>query len=81
MRLTDIEPSMRLDDFLCVGERPIHGDMEVIVARIFMKGVNCLVFGKTHSPKKETDHLIQLFMGRRSFSCHDRIQCMTGILL
>ena len=64
MRLVDVESPVRLDDFLRVGMRPAYGDMKVIIARIFMQGVNCLVFGKAHSPEKETDRLVHLFTGR-----------------
>lgn len=64
MRLVDVESPVRLDDFLRVRMRPIHGDMEVIIARVLVQGVNCLVFGKAHSPEKETDRFVHLFTGR-----------------
>ena len=62
--LVDVESPVRLNDFLRVGMRPVYGDMKVIIARIFMQGVNCLVFGKAHSPEKKTDRLVHLFTGR-----------------
>ena len=64
MCLVDVESPVRLNDFLCVGMRPVHDNMEVIIARILMQGVNCLVFSKAHSPEKETDCIIHLFTSR-----------------
>lgn len=64
MCLVDVETQVRLDDFLCVGMRPVHNDMEVIISRVLVQGVNCLVFGKPHSTEKETDRLVHLFAGR-----------------
>ena len=64
MRLVNVESSVRLNDFLRVGMRPVHGDMEVIIARALMQGVNCLVFSKAHSPEKKADSFVHLFTGR-----------------
>ena len=64
MRLVDVESSVRLDDLLRVRMRPIHGDMQMIIARVFMQGINCLVFGKAHPPEKETDRFVHLLTGR-----------------
>ncbi len=64
MRVADVESPVRLNDFLRVRMRPIHGDMEVTIARVLMQGVNCLVFVKTHSPEKETDCFVHLLTGR-----------------
>ena len=63
VRLVDIKSPVRLNDFLRVRMRPIHGDMEVIIARVLVQGVNCLVFGKAHSPEKKADSFVHLFTG------------------
>ena len=53
MRLVDVESPVRLDDFLCVGMRPVHRNMKVIIARIFMQGIESLMFGQSHSSEKK----------------------------
>ena len=64
MRLVDVESPVRLDDFLCVGMRPVHDDVQMIVARVFMQSVKSLMLGQSHSPKKETGRFVHLFTGR-----------------
>ena len=44
--------------------RPVHDDMEVIISRVLVQGIDRLMFGQAHSPEKETDRLVHLFMGR-----------------
>ena len=64
VRCFDIETSVRLNNFLRVRMRPVYGNMEVIIARVLVQGVDRLMFGKAHSPEKETDRFIHLFTGR-----------------
>ena len=60
----NIETSVRLNNFLRVRMRPVYGNMEVIIARVLVQGIERLMFGQAHSSEKKTDRLIHLFAGR-----------------
>ena len=82
----DIESPVRLNDFLRVGMRPIHDDVQMIVARVLVQGVERLMLGQPHSPKKETDRLIRLLAGGlfvflpRQNPVRDRHPALNGFL-
>lgn len=64
MRRVNVKSSVRLGYLFRVGMRPVHDDVQMVVACVFMQGVESLMFGKSHSPEKKTDRLAHLFTGR-----------------
>lgn len=63
VRRVDVNTSVRMDNFLRVGMRPVHGDARMIVTRVLVQGVEGLVPGQSHSPEKKADHPVHLFTG------------------
>lgn len=42
----------------------IHNNVQVIISRALVQGIERLMLGQAHPPKKKTDRLVHLFMGR-----------------